>query len=346
MSILKRALFILLISSYTYASNTIIEDRFQDMTLEINLQNQTDSLQYCTGSYKYSVKDLETSENIEWSSFQITEMLTPFEAKPFTWSKAEYKGKAIVALTATKEISCTALNTYESRLKVAKELLVNNKFDLFDIYMKPLLSADMAQGKYPIIDLRKSKFNPNGEQSLDLAAFFENVGHIESIKTQVFMGQSFSAGETCMNKQALVCGIQFNAKVDPICGGKIVYNSKNSAHCPPVYKTKRDLKCGAVYNTKEGKACGCKTRSADTAKCFNGCPCKTYKSCAHPNFGIKDVKTCTLSDFGIKEYASCRHSSHGIEKNFNSCARKEFGIKSVKSCLVRLNQFNQLETCQ
>lgn len=118
------------------------------------------------------------------------------------------------------------------------------------------------------------------------------VNFIEKEKTTFFARNTQEDAKLCTEKQSLKCGAEYFVDATENCG---------VAH----------------YKRRESKVCGCATREG--GPCMGGCPCKTYKTCEHPSFGVA-------------AYKSCAHPAHGM--------------LNAKTCLLKMNPAGVFESCQ
>jgi hypothetical protein len=74
------------------------------------------------------------------------------------------------------------------------------------------------------------------------------------------------------------------------------------------------------------------------------CKKRTLRTCARPEFGVKQYKECRHESFGAENfnsgvvgYEACRNPSHGVE-SYKMCRHETFGVETYKSCSLYMTQ--------
>jgi hypothetical protein len=248
--------------------------------------------------YNNSTQDQICSRNIEISLMNEAGLIKGMKAVSFdnhiVKARTNYE-----FMIMSKDLNIGSLNIAE--IVSQKQLFCipasGSDKEVADAFVGALRNSDFATAqlylsyaknplKLKVVDVSSSYFNIH-----EAAVSFE-LNHIETQKTTFALENLNSTSFQCESRASVKCGL--------------------------TYFTESSASCGvAAYNVAEAKVCGCKTRKG--GPCRGGCKCKTWKTCAHPNFGVR-------------AYNTCAHPDHGVE--------------NVKSCFLKFNQTGALESCQ
>lgn len=270
------SLFLLLASSLpTYAQDiapimnaNVLEDK-----LEVNIFNDSHVNKQCSVNFKVSLLDdsflVKGFRDIKFNHYILSarnQYRFNFDLKNMLM---EEKGLILGEITEVSPLVCQNFSGSISEVKLAVEGALRNS-DLATAQDFLELAQDRSEIK--VIDVSHSFFNE------PLALETLGLNHIEMENTSYLISGLTQEEKQCSTKKSIKCGKIFKAKSSAACGVE-------------------------SYNERENKICGCKTRKG--GPCVGGCPCKTYKTCAHPSFGVRTYKTCLHESHGIQDVMSC-----------------------------------------
>lgn len=254
--------------------------------LEVNIFNDSHVNKQCSVNFKVSLLDdnflVKGFRDIKFNHYILSardQYRFIFDLKNML---LEEKGLILGEITEISPLVCRKFSGSLDEVRNAVEGALRNS-DLASAQDFLNLAKDSSEIK--VIDVSHSFFNePLALETLEL-------NHIEMENTSL-LSQLSSEERQCSSRKSLQCGKIFQEKASKACGVK-------------------------AYKKKQNKICGCKTRVG--GPCLGGCPCKSYKTCAHRSFGVQSYKTC-------------RHESHGLF--------------DVKSCELKVTEEGKFKTCQ
>jgi len=138
------------------------------------------------------------------------------------------------------------------------------------------------------------------------------------------------------------CGVaEYFSKPDEACGvDKEEFWSEWDARCPAGYAGGSLFTALSNTETRIHRVSWTDVRVQTRHRCLKSTP----KTCALPQFGVKQFNSCRNSTFGVERYNSgivgfeaCRSESHGVE-SYNSCRHETFGVEKYKSCKLYMTQ--------
>lgn len=288
---MKFVLFILLVlgsvSALGQGLSPIMNTSISDNRLELEIFNDSHLNKQCSVNFKVSLLDenflVKGFRDIKFNHYVLTarnRYLFLFDLKNML---LEEKGLLLGEITEVSPLSCQTFSGSASEVKAAVEGALRNS-DLISAQEFMALAKDKSEIK--VVDVSHSFFNePEAKTALGL-------NHIEMENTTYLIDGLSDEERQCSERKSLKCGKVFVTKASAACGVEL-------------------------YKKREDKVCGCKTRRG--GPCIGGCPCKTYKTCRNPRFGVESYKKCS-------------HESHGLF--------------DVKSCDLKVTKTGELNFCQ
>lgn len=151
----------------------------------------------------------------------------------------------------------------------------------------------------------------------------------------------FGAAEFRMGKGE-ACGVaEYFSKPDEACGvEREEFWSEWDESCPVGYAGGSLFAVLSNTETRVHRVSWSDIRVQTRHRCLRSTP----KTCALPQFGVKEFNSCRHSSFGVERFNSgtvgfetCRSESHGVE-SYNSCRHETFGVEKYKSCKLYMTQ--------
>ena len=138
------------------------------------------------------------------------------------------------------------------------------------------------------------------------------------------------------------CGAaEYFSKPDEACGvDKEEFWSQWDQSCPSGYASGSWFSALSNTETRIHRVSWTDIRAQTRHLCLRATP----KTCALPQFGVKQFNSCRNPAFGVERYnagvvgfEACRSESHGVE-SYKTCRHETFGVDKHKSCSLYLTQ--------